>query len=219
MTKLRGDLEPLTGRLAQLALDERGYPVPWFVAWVDRDGRRVPDFRVVDGRKFVQAVKERRCWVCGQELGKWLAFPIGPMCAITRSTSEPPCHLECALWSVRNCPFLVNPSRVRDEHELPPDTEHAPGYGLSRNPGVVCVWLTRTFDVFRVPEGNRGVLITIGDPEQVTWWREGRRATPEEIETSLSGGFPALMEMAKTQGPFAIEELGRQYKRAELLWA
>jgi hypothetical protein len=216
--KLRGDLEPLTARLARLPIDARGYPIPWFVAWVDQDGRKVPDFRVVDSAKFVLAVKERRCWVCGVPLGRWLAFPIGPMCAITRTTSEPPCHLECAEWSARNCPFLVNPSRGRDTANLPSEHEQAAGFGLTRNPGVVAVWLTRGYDVFQVREGNRGVLITMGDPAQVTWWREGRRATVEEVETSINGGFPALMELAKLQGPFAVEELGRQYKRAEQLW-
>ena len=219
MTKLRGDLEPLTARLSMLPLDARGYPVPWFVAWVDSpSGKRVPDFRVVDSAKFTQAVKERRCWVCGGPLGRWLAFPIGPMCAITRTTSEPPCHLECAAWSVRNCPFLANPSLLRNDRELPAIAEEAAGFGLQRNPGVICLWMTRSFEVFRVQAGNRGVLITIGDPAQVTWWREGRRATVEEVEASVSGGFPALLEVAKLQGPFAVEELGKQFKRAAILW-
>lgn len=214
MPTLRDDLEPLTARLARLAIDDRGYPVPWFVAWV----LGKPDFRVIDTPKFGRAVKERLCWVCGQPLGRWLAFPIGPMCAITRTTSEPPCHFECASWSVRNCPFLVNPSRSRDETNLPTDHVTAAGHPLSRNPGVVCLWLTRSFDVFQVESGTKGVLITIGDPAQVTWWREGREATVEEVETSVQGGFPALLAMAKQQGDFAVEALGRQYRLAERLW-
>jgi len=200
-------------------LDARGYPVPWFVAWLDApDGRKVPDFRVVDAAKFSLAVKERRCWVCGEPLGRWLAFPIGPMCAITRTTGEPPCHLECASWSVRNCPFLANPSLLRNERDLPSLSEEPAGYALRRNAGVVALWLTRSFEIFRVSQGNRGVLITVGDPAQVTWWREGRPATVSEVEASVAGGFPALLEMAKSEGPFAVEELGRQYKRAAALW-
>lgn len=219
-TTLHRELETLPGRLARLPIDDRGYPVPWFVAWFDApDGRPVPDFRVVDSVKFVRAVKEKRCWVCGEPLGVWLAFPIGPMCAITRTTSEPPCHLECATWSARNCPFLVNPARGRDTNKpLPPDGVEAAGFGLRRNPGVTCVWLTRSFEVFKVSDGNAGVLITIGDPSHVTWFREGRAATVEEIETSITSGFPALLSVAQAQGAFAVEELGRQYKRAERLW-
>jgi hypothetical protein len=213
-TPLRSDLEPLTARLQRLPLDARGYPVPWFVAWI----HGVPDFRVVDTAKFLVAVKERRCWICGQPLGRWLAFPIGPMCAITRTTSEPPCHLECATWSVRDCPFLANPNRARDESNLPADHVQAAGFGLTRNPGVTCLWLTRTFDLFQVESGQKGVLITIGEPAQVTWWREGRPATVAEVEASIAGGFPTLLAVAQKQGDFAVEALGRQYKQAERLW-
>ena len=69
MAKTRFVAEDLPLRLRKLPLDPRGYPVPWFVAWVDG----VPEFRAVDGRKFVQAVRAKLCWVCGEPLGRWLA--------------------------------------------------------------------------------------------------------------------------------------------------
>lgn len=220
-TPLRAGLEPLTARLQGLPIDARGYPVPWFVAWFDApDGvGKVPDFRVVDTEKFRRAIRERRCWVCGDPLGKWLAFPIGPMCAITRTTSEPPSHLECAEWSIRNCPFIVNPSRTRNTATVPIGGKEPAGFGLTRNPGVTALWLTRTFDACRAPVGNQGWLITVGDPERVTWWREGRRATSEEVEASVSSGFPALLALARQEGAFAVDALGQQYQRARVLWA
>src|SRR5690242_2247182 len=112
---LRPELEqPLPDRIARLPLDERGYPVPWFVDWVD--GK--PEFRAMDPAKWKRAVKERLCWVCGDRLGVLLVFPIGPMCGINRTTAEPPSHRDCALWSVRNCPFLSRPHMVRREDAL-----------------------------------------------------------------------------------------------------
>jgi len=72
--KLRAELEALPARLHFLPVDERGYPVPWFVAW--RDGK--PEFRAMDGEKWVRAVAQRLCWVCGEQLGNWLTFVIGP---------------------------------------------------------------------------------------------------------------------------------------------
>jgi len=158
-TPLRPELEALPARLRHLPVDARGYPVPWFVAW--RDG--IPEFRAMDARKFRDAVTHRLCWVCGQPLGRWLAFPIGAMCVITRTISEPPSHRECAEWSIRNCPFLNNPRAVRDHTHLPADARKPAGFGIERNPGVTCLWMTREYEIFG--DGRGGALITIGKPE------------------------------------------------------
>src|SRR6516164_3611940 len=106
--QLHDGLEPLPDKLKHLPIDERGYPVPWFVDWVD--GK--PEFRAMDGRKFRDAIKKRLCWVCGDRLGINLAFLAGPMCGINRTSAEPPSHYICAAWSARNCPFLNNPHAV-----------------------------------------------------------------------------------------------------------
>src|SRR5690242_16765548 len=101
-TAYRPDLPPVPWRLKSRPI-HRGYPVPWFVA--DVDG--VPDFRIVDARKFKPALEQRLCWLCGKPLGAYLAFPIGPMCAVNRVNSEPPSHRECAQWALQACPFLT----------------------------------------------------------------------------------------------------------------
>lgn len=214
MPTLRPDLEPLPPRLRRLPLDARGYPVPWFVAWVPGpDGNDVPEFRASDARKFRRAVKERLCWVCGEMLGRWLAFPIGPMCAITRTISEPPSHRECAEWSIRNCPFLSQPAMVRREENLPADAVAPGGHGLKRNPGVIGLWITRSYEVWN--DGNGKPLITVGDPSDVTWWREGRRATRAEVDASVRGGLPILLADARRDGSFAVKTLGEYVKAAE----
>lgn len=217
-TTIRAELDALPPRLKKLPVDARGYPVPWFVAWVPdpNGGPDVPEFRMMDARKFRDAVKQRLCWVCGEPLGRWLAFPIGPMCAITRTISEPPSHLECAEWSVRNCPFLSQPQMTRREEHLPADHREAAGYGLKRNPGVVCIWITRSYELF--DDGKGGKLITVGAPERVSWWREGRAATLAEVEESVDSGFPNLLIAAQRDGPFAVEALGKYYERARLLF-
>lgn len=217
-------LDPLPPRLEVLPKDPRGYPVPWFVAEVPGIDGRPPtyDFRVMDPEKFVQAVKHRRCWICGQPLGRWLVFSIGPMCTITRTISEPPGHLECAHWSVKNCPFLVNPKFTRNVEGLPANVDEPAGIGLMRNPGVMCLWITRSYEVFKPPHRAKGQtplpLITIGDAQSVEWWREGRPATRAEVEASISGGIPTLLAAAKADGPFAVEMMGKQYEAAAALW-
>ena len=192
--KLRSDLPPLTDRIAKLPIDERGYPVPFFVAWID--GK--PEFRAADQEKHKRCLQDNLCWVCGQPLGSFKAFTIGPMCAINRTTSEPPAHLDCAQWSVKGCPFLAKPHMVR--RELKPELEDQmidqSGIPILRNPGCSCIWVTKTFSRFWA--GN-GYLIRIGLPETLSWWAEGRTATREEVLHSIEGGLPTLMESAVAQ--------------------
>jgi hypothetical protein len=212
------DLEPLPARLQGLPVDARGYPVPWFVGWVDGpDGpETVPDFRCMDARKFRRAIKERRCWICGEPLGRWLVFPIGPMCTITRTIAEPPSHLECAQWSVRNCPFLSNPAMVRRDEDLPQNAQDAAGFSIRRNPGVMCLWVTRDFEVFN--DGTGKPLLTVGPPSSVTWWCEGRAATRAEVEASVSSGLPILMTAAIRDGKFAVQQLALMTDAARAWW-
>src|ERR1700757_2055277 len=104
---LHPNLPPLPARIQSLPVDARGFPVPWFVEWFHADGTPFeypemsiragdyPDFRVVDSRKFGIAHREKRCWVCGGPRGKYVAFVIGPMCAINRVSSELPSHRDC----------------------------------------------------------------------------------------------------------------------------
>lgn len=182
---LRPGLPRLIPRIAALPLDERGYPVPYFVAWLD--GK--PDFRIVDPEKLVNCVRARLCWVCGQGLGAHLAFAIGPMCVVTRTTSEPPSHLDCALWSMQGCPFLSRPEMVRREDETTNGLTSA-GNMLKRNPGVMALWVTKDFKLF--PDGKGSVLFKVGEPSSVSWWMRARPASRLDVLESIATGMPAL---------------------------
>jgi hypothetical protein len=128
------------------------------------------------------------------------------MCAINRNTAEPPCHRECAEFSVRACPFLRFPNRKRDEADLPqgfnPGGDQA---AIKRNPGVTCLWMTKTYRPYRAHNGD--TLIEIGDPLDVTWWAHGQPASHDEVMASIESGLPLLRAMAEKQGTKAIEEL------------
>jgi hypothetical protein len=207
------DLGELPPRIKDLPLDPRGWPIPWFVAYVDG----LPDFRVMDREKFFRAIRDRLCWVCGQKLGRWLAFSLGPMCSVSRTISEPPAHRDCAEWSVQHCPFLANPEMVRRHEDLPTNVDEPAGIAIMRNPGVMALWITRSFEAFRVP-GDRMPLLTVGEPDHITWWCHGRQATRAEVQAAVESGLPNLLAVAKKEGAFAVEALGKQVKRAEALW-
>lgn len=195
-------------RIQKLPTDDVGRPVPWFVAWYDGKA----DFRVADGEKFVRAIKEQLCWVCGEKLGRYLCFVIGPMCAVNRTTAEPPVHLECGRFSVQACPFLSTPRMHRRERDLP---EHQPAAGemLRRNPAVSLLWVTHTYRLF--PDEKGGALITVGEPTSLEMWREGREATFEELIDSVDSGLPILQQMAaEDPQPGAVEALEKAYRQA-----
>jgi len=201
----------LPERMADLPVDDRGYPVPWFVAW--HDGK--PEFRAMDPAKFARAIKEKRCWVCGERLGVNLCFVAGPMCGINRTSSEPPSHLMCARWSAQNCPFLSNPRMVRGEDEEINNAalrESAAGFAITRNPGVVMLWVARQYETFKV---GSGVLIQMGEPDSVEWYACGRPATREEVEASIESGLPNLEAIAKMErgGLQALAEARARFER------
>jgi hypothetical protein len=185
-------------------------PVPYFVAWV-KDGEPClagdgePDFRIAAVLSWTKCVRHGLCWVCGEKLGVYKAFPIGPICAVNRVTSEPPSHLECAEFSVRACPFLTRPRMRRNAKDLPPAARNPGGEMIERNLGVTCIWVTKSFKIFNDGKGNP--LIEIGDPDSVSWFAEGRNATRAEIMASIDSGFPILMGMAQYDGARAIVEL------------
>lgn len=190
---------PLPPRIARLPVDARGYPIPWFVDWLDG----VPEFRAMDLLKWRQAIAQRRCWVCGDPLGQFLAFVVGPMCVINRTTAEPPCHRECAAWSAVHCPFLSRPHMVRrSDEDFPAGDAHmrSPGLPLARNPGVAVVYVTKSLTVFSprtvTQQANAGLLIEMGDPLAIDWFACGRAATRVEVEQAILRGVPALFEMA-----------------------
>ncbi len=198
---LRPDLEKPTARIVSLPI-YRGYPVPWFVSWING----VPEFRAADAQKWMQAVQMDLCWVCGHKLGRHKTFVAGPMCGINRTSAEPPCHLDCAQWSARNCPFLSKPQMVRRENNLPEDAGCA-GVQIRRNPGATLLWTVKDYKLFG--DGNGGVLIDMGMPLATEWWAEGKPATREQVVASVESGLPILLEIAQ-QEEGAVDELMRR---------
>lgn len=219
MNDLRPELPPLPRRFQRLPIEERGFPVPWFVAWIDEDGKECPvgqgkpDFRIVRSNGVPDAHNQQRCWLCGERLGVHIAFVIGPMCAVNRISSEPPSHVECADFAARACPFLARPHARRREVKLEVGLQKAPGMALKRNPGAALVWITRAtrYSPLRV---DTGVLFNVGDPEEVRWYCEGRPATRAEIEESIESGLPSLREVVTSDEEMTAlnEEVERAMK-------
>ena len=214
MSAYREGLPPLPAYMQRLPLDHRGFPVPWFVPKIDGEW----NFQTIRPQRVEQAVLQKRCWICGGELHRNLAFVVGPMCVINRNTSEPPSHVECASYAVKACPFLVRPRMRRAPR--PEEATEQPGIFLERNPGVSVLWVVRKFLPRRVPGG---LLFRIQEPTvRFSCWSEGRPATLEEVEHSFSSGLPALERIAADDDIYngdrgATEELARRVAVARKL--
>jgi hypothetical protein len=205
--------ENVPPRIDKLPISEKGFPIPWFAATMP-DGTR--DFRVVDPVQMAHAVRHKKCWVCGEQMGKHMSFVIGPMCGVNRTISDPPSHLECATFSALNCPFLSRPLAKRNTEGLDGMRE-AGGFGLKRNPGVVGVWTTQSYKPFRAHAGASGILFEIGPPDGLSWYANGRVATDEEVYTSVATGLPHLIELAKDEGNEAVRYLKQKLLEFEKL--
>lgn len=223
------DVVSMPDRIRRLPVSPNGWPVPWFVEWFNDGkpcptGTGVPDFRVIAPRKIATAVNRNLCFVCGSPMGIYKAFTIGPMCAINRVISEPPSHRDCSIYSARICPFLSKPNMVRNEKGMYSEDgtllrglNEPAGYGLKRNPGAVCVWITKSYRPFRPHGGNSGILFSLGTPVEVIWFANGRRATRDEVMQSIDSGYPLLQDLARQEGREALAALATQREVAMAL--
>lgn len=194
-------------RIARLEVDARGYPVPAFVEHIEG----VPDHRIMSRTYLRRALRLGTCWVCGQPLGVFRTFLIGPMCCVNRVSGEPPSHYDCCDYSARACPFLSRPHAHRRSAGMPEATAQSEGF-IARNPGVMALWTTRSYKPFQVmaSDGQPGVLFEIGEPTALAWFTQGRPATRAEVIASIASGLPALEELAEKDGKAALFKLGQQ---------
>jgi hypothetical protein len=191
---LRAGLPPVPARMARLSRDSRGYPVPWFVNWYNG----VPDFRVADGAKWRNAVRFHHCWICGEHLGVLKTYVLGPINTVSRLTSEPACHWDCAEFAARACPFLILPKAQYRNANLPANVRLPPGDLITRNPGVCALWTASRFRLIPMTDQRR--LIGVGDPKHVEWYAQGATATRAQVLESLDEGLPYLYRSAASNG-------------------
>ncbi|MBO6564232.1 MAG: hypothetical protein JJ956_05785 [Pseudomonadales bacterium] len=105
MVKLKRPEIPIPLAMEHLPVTTNGYKKPWFV--------KGSDLREVDQRKYLQSMKQGKCWVCGGSNQKEFVFVSGPQLALHSASIEPPCHLECAVYAATVCPYLILPKAKR----------------------------------------------------------------------------------------------------------
>lgn len=183
--------------LRELERDRRGYPIPWFVA---RPANGQIDFRVMDPDHLVMAVQDRLCWVCGKRHDKEVAFIGGPLSTAQGLYADPPAHIDCALFSVKVCPFLAIPTAKRREAKLP---EHTVTTGvIMKNPEVFGILIT---DAYRFVGSN---IIKANPPSAIHWYCEGKPASRVLVKAAIHAGLQSK-EVRTSPSAAQIRKLSR----------
>jgi len=152
----------------------RGLPVP-YIALIRPDGQ--PDFRVTDERARLIVIGNRWCQLCGETLGRWMFFVGGTEAAKHNQYFEPAAHLDCLVYAMQVCPFIVgriehaDPDKIAAKHE---------GVGISVIKEVLPV--RNPWWVIKKATGYSG-LITEGGKLLLTPWafKETKPLHPETM--------------------------------------
>lgn len=143
--------------LQHLPVDDRGYPVPFFVPW--KDGK--PQFLYADERKVANCVERKICGICGKLMMHGDSFMVtGPIGYKNRVASDAPMHRRCAEYSLRVCPHMYYEKSERRTTVV--DTVH-----IREKPRVYLLSFKLKYD------GGAGYkliqYIPTGEPEEYTY--------------------------------------------------
>jgi hypothetical protein len=165
--------------MRELPRDERGYPIPAMVQY-DKAGK--PLFPVIDMRKWFDLAQGRCCGVCGRPMraqqGYW--FVGGPLCFENHAFTDLPMHRECAVFSLKVCPFLALPRFryiLRDVTLPDGTTVNVNEHVSTKRPERFGLGKAVTYRVqMIVSDTNPGSpLLSVPPFELVEWWCNGER--------------------------------------------
>lgn len=146
MVKVKHADIPLPTAMANLPLTPNGYRKPWFV--------KGNDLRVTNQEKYIKCMTGHTCWICGNTNKKAKVFIHDVRSALTGRSIEPPSHLECTLYALRVCPFLLLPQFKQRPDTLPEYLRENGSKALSHeNPGVYVMTSVKKFKYGTVNNG------------------------------------------------------------------
>lgn len=101
--------------LSHLELDERGYPIPYFVGKIN--GKF--NFKYQDRKKRDSCIQFRWCPICAKRLDKEFSYVItGPRGLKNKVVSDAPMHLLCAEFTLKTCPHIHFEKAERKEEPV-----------------------------------------------------------------------------------------------------
>lgn len=161
------DIE-IPDKMKALPLDHRGYPIPKF-AHIDSEGK--PHFDICADDIHVRLVIPGMCFICGQPLGRHRFFIGGPISAKSHYFNDGPSHRECAIFSLKACPFLANRNFT---HMTENTKKHIPkkintAVSTERPPATALIECR----YYRVTSVSGNIVIEAGEYEGIEWFCDG----------------------------------------------
>ncbi len=133
------DLPRMNRRLATRPIDpKRHLPIP-YAQLVNPDG--TANFAAIDGPKALRGAANRDCGLCGQRMGRWVAFLGGPRNVEHGGYLDPPMHVSCAEDATRLCPHLARQRVPRRPDSGDPNIVTPPGF-VEDKPDRWAMWIT-----------------------------------------------------------------------------
>jgi len=159
-------------RIKAMRKDERGYPIPHTVQWID--GK--PDFRVIDPQKWMHAVNNCMCGVCGQKIEGVMAFVGGESSIANRFFTDLSMHTECAEYALKVCPFIAAPkfSYLLNSEGIQQGEMTVISSVSDKRPSRFGLGLTTGYKLARLmPQDD---LVIWADPFiTIEWWQKGAK--------------------------------------------
>lgn len=176
---------PIPKRL-KLRPKYRGLPIP-FIALIDQNGD--PDFRVTDEDKRALVIRNRWCQLCGEPLGKWFFFTGGTEAAKANHYFEPAAHLDCLVYAMQVCPFIVgriehaNIEKVKKDWADEPDltVKADDTFSTIRNP----YWVIKKAYDWKLTQTKDGTVLIIPEAVKETEPLHPETMTQEDWETVI----------------------------------
>jgi hypothetical protein len=156
----------------------RGLPIP-YIALIGDDGK--PDFRVTDEAKRRSVILNHWCQLCGQPLGKVFFFTGGTEAAKANAFFEPACHMDCLIYAMQVCPFIVGRIEHADLDKVASAHPHMTvqaddTFATKRNPQ----WQIVKADGWRAVKSRDGTLLLRPDVLKVTPPMKPEEMTPAD---------------------------------------
>jgi hypothetical protein len=160
------DLPPMNRRLATRPIDpKRRLPIP-YAQLVNPDG--TANFAAIDGPKALRGAANRDCGLCGQRMGRWVAFLGGPRNVEHGGYLDPPMHVSCAEDATRLCPHLARQRVPRRPDSGDPDIITPPGF-VEDKPDRWAMWITDRY-TWRINPDTGTYRFLPGPARQIRWW-------------------------------------------------
>jgi hypothetical protein len=181
---------PMPPAIAALPRDERGYPIPAFVATL-ADGTR--DLRVASGAYKVRVAREKICWICARPLTPRVAFITGPLGMQNRHAGDGPMHVTCAKYAIQVCPHLNSEhSQIREANR--PPGERTGVNAIDDKPPVIGMAVTTKWgsEIYRA----KGDIVFNWRSPKVYWFHNGREISPRARLSLIEPYIKRLKEKA-----------------------